>query len=1164
MNRLIKIIILIWSLAPAAYSADWPMFRGNVNRSGYTHEQAYPPGGSWDYQWKYNIGDNIVSSPVTARGMVYIGARDMSIFAFDAYTGEVVWQYSTSGWVDSTPLVSSGTVYLSCRDGNLYAFDALTGDIRWTYNTGSADNSSPVIAKGKIFFGAGYPRKEILALDAAAANLLWSYPVGQFVYSSPAVSGNKLFAGANDGKFYCLDSANGQSLWSFSTQGSIFFSSPAVENGVVYCLPGDDDRKLYALDINKGTMLSGWTTPDFSVQSTNVSSPAAARGRVYLLSGFSPVKLFALSAANGSVIWQKSLGNATDIGFLPSPAVVNDLVYAASPDGNLYVLKAGDGTEVVSKNLGTSLASSPCIANGWLYIGTKDGHIYAFKAERVSAISSPASGELFSGNVEKINIRGSAFGPNFSSYLLEYGAGENPAQWTEIIYSTMSVDNGLLVNWPLTEVLDGLYTLKLTVNELPASGDDTTTAAIVQINLPPAPPQELTVVDNLLDEGGVINLLWSKSIDDGDNDNDLQEYLIYRSTVSGSYNYGQPYAILPAGTTFYQDSSVLTGQPFYYQMRSYDGVWYSANSSEKEGIALDNQPPSAPKNVLAVPGDGKLNLSWDLNSELDIRAYLIYRSTDNLNYQYLTLLYHPVNNYLQTELTNDLTYYFKLQATDVWNNQSPFSGEVHTFPYAGADLEPPAAITDLVVRTGESAGEVVLSWTAPGDDGVTGKAVSYNIRYTVDANFYWESYFTLAEVWQSLRLTGGEAGFAETEVVSGLKEGVTCYFCLRSVDNASNWSANSNLGSASAQVDLTLPAAPQNLAASDVAEDFGSAVNLSWQKSADDGSGADDVAGYRVYRSTNAALGSFSLVVSLTKGRQNYQDSGLNAGEEYYYLVRAYDQWQESPPSNLAKITPLNNWLPINPDEEGNLLLEDGTEVSFEKGSFPAGEKYWVLVKKLSAGEYAETGISAKVRATNVVRDFSLLTENQRVQLQNKSVAQVREFVESNAEIKFKKLVTIKLPYQEVDLSRMKEENLRLYYWNTEKNKWTIINTSQVDRSNKKVSAKVSHFSIYRVMEFLASGDLLDKKSVYTYPNPAKGGSVTFKYYLGEKADVSIDVYNVAGEKVAELKGGGEAGLVSETVWEIKNIASGVYIYHLEARSAHGKAEVMKKLAVLH
>ena len=46
------------------------------------------------------------------------------------------------------------------------------------------------------------------------------------------------------------------------------------------------------------------------------------------------------------------------------------------------------------------------------------------------------------------------------------------------------------------------------------------------------------------------------------------------------------------------------------------------------------------------------------------------------------------------------------------------------------DGTPPSTVTDLTVSS-KTAKSVTLTWTAPGDDGVTGKARQFDIRYSI-------------------------------------------------------------------------------------------------------------------------------------------------------------------------------------------------------------------------------------------------------------------------------------------------------------------------------------------------------------------------------------------------------------------------------------------------
>ncbi|MGH8015748.1 MAG: fibronectin type III domain-containing protein, partial [Candidatus Zixiibacteriota bacterium] len=107
------------------------------------------------------------------------------------------------------------------------------------------------------------------------------------------------------------------------------------------------------------------------------------------------------------------------------------------------------------------------------------------------------------------------------------------------------------------------------------------------------------------------------------------------------------------------------------------------------------------------------------------------------------------------------------------------------------DTIPPAAVNDLNVDdiTTTSA---FLSWTASGDDSLTGTAVETDIRYSTD--------LTDLEYWVSAVQVEGEpaplaAGNEENFEVSGLTPGYTYYFALKIIDDAGNQSGISNVDS---------------------------------------------------------------------------------------------------------------------------------------------------------------------------------------------------------------------------------------------------------------------------------------------------------------------------------------------------------------------------------
>jgi hypothetical protein len=88
---------------------------------------------------------------------------------------------------------------------------------------------------------------------------------------------------------------------------------------------------------------------------------------------------------------------------------------------------------------------------------------------------------------------------------------------------------------------------------------------------------------------------------------------------------------------------------------------------------------------------------------------------------------------------------------------------------------------------------VRLHWTSPGDDGNSGRASIYDIRYSLDS--------ITEENWASAIQVANEpvprsAGLSETFIVTGLELDSQYYFAIKSADDAYNWSEISNIASA--------------------------------------------------------------------------------------------------------------------------------------------------------------------------------------------------------------------------------------------------------------------------------------------------------------------------------------------------------------------------------
>ena len=147
------------------------------------------------------------------------------------------------------------------------------------------------------------------------------------------------------------------------------------------------------------------------------------------------------------------------------------------------------------------------------------------------------------------------------------------------------------------------------------------------------------------------------------------------------------------------------------------------------------------------------------------------------------------------------TYYFLIRTADEVPNWSGYSN-LAVKTTSGTDVTAPRAITDLAV-TGTTGTSMSLRWTAPGDDGGTGTAASYDVRYSTSA-------ITSANWGSAVQATGEPApvaaGTQQTFTITGLNPSRTYYVAIRATDDASNLSALSNVPSGTT-LD-TIPPAP--------------------------------------------------------------------------------------------------------------------------------------------------------------------------------------------------------------------------------------------------------------------------------------------------------------------------------------------------------------------
>ena len=166
------------------------------------------------------------------------------------------------------------------------------------------------------------------------------------------------------------------------------------------------------------------------------------------------------------------------------------------------------------------------------------------------------------------------------------------------------------------------------------------------------------------------------TLDWNDNsESDIAGYNVYRSTTMGG-SYSQINGSLVV-TSAYTDSELYGGGTYYYVVTAVDSGSNESDYSNEDSATATDVAPAAPTGLVATKGVGQVSLNWDdNNTEADLAGYDVYRSeTMDGPYSQINGSLVVPSDYIDTTVTNGVTYYYVVKAIDSGSNESGYSNE---------------------------------------------------------------------------------------------------------------------------------------------------------------------------------------------------------------------------------------------------------------------------------------------------------------------------------------------------------------------------------------------------------------------------------------------------------------------------------------------------------
>jgi predicted CXXCH cytochrome family protein len=472
----------------------------------------------------------------------------------------------------------------------------------------------------------------------------------------------------------------------------------------------------------------------------------------------------------------------------------------------------------------------------------------------------------------------------------------------------------------------------------------------------PAAPSGLTATAA---SGTQVDLAWT------DNSDNETGFKVQRAADSG-FSASLSTFTVGANVTTYSNTGLTAGITYYYRVLATNTSGDSA-ASNTATITIQVTPvtaPAAPSGLTATAvGSSQVDLAWTDNSDNET-GFKIQRATNSGFTAGLTTFNVGPNitTYSNTGLTASTTYYYRVLATNnvgdsAASNSASATTQAPTAPAAPSGLTATAA----------SSNQINLTWTDNSNN-----ETGFKVQRATNSGF-----------------TAGLTTFNVGENVivyssTGLNSSTTYYYRVLATNTVGD-SAASNSASATTQAPpVTVPAAPSGLTATAASS---TQVDLAWTDN------SNNETGFKVQRATNSGFTAGLTTFNVGPNVTTYSNTGLTAGNTYYYRVLATNNVGDSAASNSASVstTPAPT-LPAAPSgltataassTQINLTWTDNSnnETGFKvqratNSGFTAGLTTFNIGANVTT--YSNTGLTAsttyyyRVLATNTVGDSAV------------------------------------------------------------------------------------------------------------------------------------------------------------------------------------------------
>lgn len=321
MKKYLLILLLVFVSCDAQQnnvSGDWPTFRANNQRTGYTNVE--PLEKKPEIKWRKKIG---TKTPLVAKGVAYINSEveEKSFYAYDLQQERELWRTTIDFPIHHSVLDHKGTVYL-VGFSQIIAIDEKTGSKIWETITDPQLISGMAVENDLLYVSGN----RLTAYDVKTGNQVWEYDsqtaqTKDAFFEPPSLHDGVLYLNMSIKnqvfKLLALDSKTGKEKWHSDT----FYTSYPVIEGTSVLVGGKGHLAAFTTDAEKAE--------PSNLGAVN-SIVGSAKETAYLTRENAQKKtkeVYALDLKTSQEKWVKEIHGDTKTTLITPAVITDDLLY---------------------------------------------------------------------------------------------------------------------------------------------------------------------------------------------------------------------------------------------------------------------------------------------------------------------------------------------------------------------------------------------------------------------------------------------------------------------------------------------------------------------------------------------------------------------------------------------------------------------------------------------------------------------------------------------------------------------------------------------------------------------------------------------------------------------------------------------------------------------